>query len=217
MPGRDPETGQFVSGGGQFQDYEVATTQVVITIPAEDLDGTTGSGFPDGDVFEGIEVFDYDELVDRNEELHLLRAAHGLTVYSNSTSTEDGSIRGSVEVSSSPARQGSRGAPGQGGSTAGADGIVNFDTQKTDSIDLIGRVLTGFAGAPFSDTTTGVGGAGSAGEDREVLAGGMPGSLGRFHPRDELFLNGVLECSNIADAGIGLTVDIQHVYGVSVQ
>lgn len=217
MASRDPETGQFVSGREQYQDYEVATTQVVMTIPAADLDGTAGSGFPNGDNFEGIEVFDYDELVDRNEELHLLRAAHGLTVYSNSTATADGSIRGTVEISSSPARQGSRGAPGTGGNTAGDAGIVNFDTQKTDSIDLIGRVLTGFAGAPFSDGATGVGGAGSAGEDREVLAAGMPGSLGRFHPRDELFLNGVLECSNIDDAGIGLTVDIQHVYGVSVQ
>ena len=216
MPARDPETGQYVAGGtlADYTDFEVHTSTSHMDIDAADVDGTTSAEYPDGQDFEGFQIIDFDELVDRNEVLDLLRAQHALTVYGNSTGTEDGSIRGAVEVSSSPTLQAVDDlAPTAQKAIDDSDFNVNFRLYSTDSIDIVGRPLIGHAGQPFSDTATGVGGSGSTGEDSYTLSG-FPEVIARFHPRDELFLNGVLEASNVADAGIHLDVSIQHLYGV---
>jgi hypothetical protein len=42
----------------------------------------------------------------------------------------------------------------------------------------------------------------------------FPAEFGRFHPRDELFINGEFRAWNIDDAGIHAAVAGQHVYGV---
>lgn len=219
MAARDPETGQFVAGGAmdKYSDFEVFTATAHMDIDAADIDGTTSSEYPDGQNFEGFQLVDYDELVDRNEVLDLLRAQHALTVYGNSTGTEDGSIRGLVEISSAPTLQAMDALEPTGTKPIDdSDFNVNYRLYDTDSIDILGRVLIGHAGQPFSDTATGVGGAGSTGEDSYELTG-FPEVIGRFHPRDELFINGALEASNIADAGIHIDVSVQHLYGVRSQ
>lgn len=209
MPRRDPETGQFVSGA-QFNDYEVATFDARIGIEAANNGGGTGfTGEFTG--FEGVELLDYDELVDRNEVLHLLEAHHVVAVYANSTETEDGTVRFLGEVSASPARQ----SVGNLASNV-QDGDVVGGISTDDSIDILGRPLTAVGHAPFSDSASGVGGGGSAGEDRvEVVH--PPGPVARFHPRDELFLNGVFNTWNIDDSGIHAEVVGQHTYGVATQ
>lgn len=218
---RDPETGKFVSDPGdggshaQFNDIEVATFQHSIGLDAGSLDGTTGFDGGDGGTFEGLELIDYDELVDRNEELVLLGGSHHLAVYGSSTSTADGTVRGAAEVSASPSRQvvplDASGFVGD--QTGGVQRTTPQDAVLDDSIDLIGRMMAAVGFSPFSDGTTGVGGSGGAGEDTVEL-GPMPAEMARFHPRDELFLNGALDTWNIADASVHLDVKGQHVYGV---
>lgn len=191
--------------------------QIPLGSPAGDLTG--GTGFDGGQVgrFEGVEAIDYDDLVDRNEQLVLLSAVHRLTAYANSTETADGNVRAAVEVSSSPSRDVADSLVGPDDVADSSTGNVEvFDFSLSDSIDLLGRPLLAVGHAPFSDGASGVGGGGSVGTD-EVKLSGLPPSLGRFHPRDELFVNGTFEVWNIDDAGIHFEVTLQHVYGVETQ
>lgn len=217
MAARDPQTGQFVSSSESYDDIEVATFEADIGAAAADLDGLTDFDGEFAD-FEGHLVIDYDDLVDRNEELHLLSAQHGLNVYQNSTATADGTVRAYAEVSSSPSRSilpGITTASLQGDTTDGA-GVVGGQASFSDTIDVIGRPMEATAHGPFSDGATGVGGGGSAGSD-SVEVHNPPTEMARFHPRDELFVNGRFNVWNISDAGIHITVVGQHVYGVADQ
>lgn len=214
MAARDPETGQFVSGGAaaQYDDIEVVSIQADVGVQAADLDGSTG--FVSGQTFdaEAVPLVDYDEVVDRNEELHLLQAQHHLVAHVNSTGTADGEVRAYVEISTSPTRQVSptiNASAGGGDLDAGVVGRPDSD----DSIDVIGRPLLAVGFGPFSDGATGVGGGGSAGRD-SVDMGPLPREIGRFHPRDDLFLNSEIRVWNIADRGVHLDLQGQHVYGV---
>lgn len=215
MVHRDPETGEFVSAdASRFDDVEVVSFAATVGIPAADLDGSTAftGGVTEG--FEGLQIVDYDEVVDRNEELVLITADHSLSVMINSTETADGSVRGGVAISASPARlnvtdrtvlQTDNDLPG-----STFDGSSRVD----DTIDLVGRPLLAAATGPFSDGSSGAGGGGAAANDR-ITVEMPPAEFGRFHPRDELFLNGAVEVDNIDDAGIHLSVAGQHVYGVT--
>ena len=191
-----------------YHDYEVVTAGFTFSIAAADLDGNTARGLPDGDQFEGVQLIDYDEVVDRHERLDLLRADHRMTAYVASTSTADGTLRASMQVSSSPVSQAN---PPIGFGTA--DGDVGFAGRNDDTIDIVGRNLQAVATAPFSDGGTGVGGGGAA-ESDEVVVYDLPGPLKEFHPRDELFANGRLEVQNVADAAVHADLQIQHLYGV---
>jgi len=214
MPHRDPETGQFLPHDEQaYDDIEVATFSATVGIPASDLDGNTTFNGGIQEPFEALQLLDYDEIVDRNEELVLLDAHHSLYASINSTETADGSMRVAVEISADPALsdatifaagQSSQDVPG-----SLWEGVAAQD----DTIDLIGRPLTGAATGPFSDGSSGAGGGGSASHD-EVHLTMAPAEFGRFHPRDELFANGRAEINNVDDAGVHLGISCQHVYGV---
>ena len=207
--------GQFVSvDEDMLSDIEVATFASNAAVAAADLDGTTSLG---GQVqeFESIEVIDYDEIVDRNEELLLLDAKHSLVVYANSTETADGTVAAAVEVSADPSLTDTTGRVVEirNNDLPPGDSQVIGTGTTDDSIDLIGRPLSAVGHAPFSDGSSGAGGGGSAGEDRLSL-GMAPAEFGRFHPRDELFVNGSIRAWNIDDAGVHVNVSGQHVYGV---
>lgn len=204
---RDPETGQFVSTP-DFDDIEQITFDVGVGIQAADLAGGTGFGGSE-QTFEGVQLLDYDEVVDRNESLHLLEARHELDVWANSTETADGTVGASVEVSASPARA----VADMSLSTNTLIGPVVGQSDFDDTIDLIGNPLRAVGHAPFSDSASGVGGAGTAGADSLSIEG-LPEQIARFHPRDELFLNGSIATWNIDDAGVHLNLTGQHIYGV---
>lgn len=181
---------------------------------AGSLTGGTGFGGGDRAEVQGEPLIDYDEVVDRNEELVLLLASHQVHAMPNSTETADGTVRAYVEISAQPTFSQLNGdeisiAALEGDATGGMQGEANAD----DTIDLIGPALQAWAGAPFSDGTTGVGGGGSAGE-ASWQSDMFPAEYGRFHPRDELFLNASAEVWNIDDAGVHIDVAGQHVYGV---
>lgn len=206
---RDPKTGQFVAGD-DYEDVEVVTFSSSVSVEAASLTGATGLA---GERFNfmGLELIDYDNIVDRNESLVLLQADHALTVYQNSTATGDGTVQAMIEVSADPSTSDTTMISptniGQGG-----EGVVG-NGQMDDSIDLIGRPLVATGHAPFSDTVAQLGGGGSAGED-SVKTDVFPSETGRFHPRDELFMNGEFHAWSIDDAAIHADLMGQHVYGV---
>jgi len=213
MPHRDPETGQFTGKSHSYSDIEVVTFAADIGVEASEMSGATGFSGGDVDSFEAVQAVDFDEIVDRNEELRLLQAQHRLSSYVNSTSTADGTVAVSAEVSASPAlSQPTLRAVSAG--TGGVDGGPAVGTADVDdTIDIVGRPLAAVAHAPYTDGSSGTGGAGSAGEDQYESAM-FPAEFGRFHPRDELFVNGRFVAWNIDDSGVHLALTGQHVYGV---
>jgi len=219
MPHRDPETGQFLSHDEtSYTDIEVVSMGTSVGVEAGNLGGATGFNGGAVNDFEAQQLVDYDEIVDRNEELRLLYAQHCIVVYANSTETADGTVSVSAEVSADPSITGVTQAAGrpQNGSSAGTDDdtvTAGVYPNSDDSIDIVGRVLTAVGHSPFSDGGTGVGGGGSAGED-SYDSTMFPAEFGRFHPRDELFLNGRLVAWNVDDSGIHVNFSGQHVYGV---
>lgn len=213
MVHRDPETGQFTGGDHDYDDIEVASFAATLGVEAANLNGNTQFG-GQGEEFEAMELIDYDEIVDRNEELHLLSAQHRMAVYANSTETADGTVAAGVEISADPAfTDFTKRIIGVTTTSVAGNGNVVGESETEDTIDLVGRPLVAMGGAPFSDSATGVGGAGSAGED-QYEATVFPAEMGRFHPRDELFLNGRITTWNIDDSGVHVNVTGQHIYGV---
>lgn len=213
MPGRDPQTGQFVANAeSHYDDLEQVSWSVNTGISAADLTGATA--FDGGDIgtFEGLQVLDYDDIADRSEHLELIMATHRVVVYSNSTATADGTVKGVAEISTSPSRDIAIGLFGAS-DIADSNIVQSVGTDQSDSIDIVGPPLVAVAHAPFSDGASGVGGGGAAGDD--TLEHRPPqGRLATFDPRDELFLNGAIEVWNIDDAGVHMDVHGQHLYGV---
>lgn len=213
-PPRDPETGLFMSPEkAGYDDVEMVTFDAGFGVEAANLSGGTGFGSGDTENFEGALLLDYDDIVDRNERLDLLAAVHALVAFINSTETADGTLGVGVEISSSPSLSsvGNLKTAAQDADVDNAN-IVGLATND-DTIDIIGRPLQAVAHAPFQDSASGVGGAGSAGRDRTTLDS-PPGPIAEFHPRDELFLNGQFDVWNVDDAGVHLNVMGQHLYGV---
>lgn len=218
MPHRDPETGQFLPHNtAQYSDIEVASFGVNVGVQAGDLSGATGFGGGDIDEFEAVEAIDYDEIVDRNEELVLLQAEHSLVAYVNSTETADGTVAVAAEISADPSLSEPTNlvAGISTNESVPPDSAVSArdDAGKSDSIDLITRPLYAVGTGPFSDGASGVGGGGSVGRD-DTESDMFPAEFGRFHPRDELFINGEFRVWNVDDAGVHAAVMGQHVYGV---
>lgn len=215
MVHRDPETGEFRSGPA-IEDVEYANFQLDLLLEAADVDGTAGPDYPDAVKFEGIQLYDAEELIDRHERAIMLQAAHSLTVYLPSTATADGSIRASVEVSANPSlavahdlnvAQTSPVADQQGSLPADA---LEFELHFDDTRDVLGRPLQSQGGGGFSDGATGVGGSAGNATDSD-----------RFEPvdfdiddRDEFYANGAVEVSNTADQGAAAVLTGQHVYAI---
>lgn len=215
MVHRDPKTGKFQSGP-DIEDVEYANFQVDLLIAAADLDGTAGPDYPDAVKFEGIQVYDVEELIDRHERAVMLQAAHSLSVYLPSTATADSSVRASVEISANPSLAVAHDmnigqtspVEDQEGSLPGD--ALEFENHFDDTRDVLGRVLQSQGGGGFSDGATGVGGSAGNATDSD-----------RFEPvdfdvddRDEFYVNGALEVSNAADQGAAAIITGQHVYAI---
>jgi len=219
MPHRDPRTGQFLSHDEtEFEDVEVASFGFEGGVVAAALEGGTGYGGADEGGFRGGQLIDYDEIVDRGQELHLLEAQHRMSVWQNSTATEDGSFRVYAEISTAgtyemPELRDVDVNDLTDDAAVDRDDEMNGQLATSDGIDLVGRPLVATAIGQFYNAGTGAGGGSSAGEDSYV-SDYFPGEMGRFHGRDELNLNLGWDASNIDDAGVHVDISGQHVYGV---
>lgn len=216
MSVRDPQTGQFVSAEeAGFDDWELQSFRGAVGIEAANLTGGTGFAGGDNNAFEGLPLVDFDNVLDRDEIAHLVRAVHRVVVYINSTETADGTFATAVEVSSSPSQSQAATLGTESADSIGNDDFVGIDALRgSDSMDIIGPVLQAVATAPFSDGATGVGGGGAAG-DATVVLEGFPDVVGQFHPRDELFFNGGSTAWNIDDAAVHIQINGQHLYGIT--
>lgn len=219
IPHRDPETGQFVSGGGSLadilhrSDIEVATFEASLTIPS------TQTGVTADDFIEGQEVYQLDEILDRGERGVMLAASHvfnvGLVDLDNTAPTEVGRVYALAEVSTAGVIQVGTDPTTQGQPSteiAGRDG--NFDAASNprfdDSLDLIGRPLTVEMWQGFRDAVDQAGGGANNQQDRWD---GVPADP-VFHPRDEVEYNTRVGLDNVHDPGVIMRVNGQHVYRV---
>lgn len=221
MSVRDPQTGKFVSPeDAGYDDWEFATNYLSHNVPASQLGGATDGTIGEAYNFEGLPLYEMDELLDRDEAADLVRAIHVLEAGITSTETADGTLRATMEISTSPDRKVANEVAGQG---TGISGEFNGGGSITDasalgerlvfedSRDLLGRPLTALAYGPITDGTNGVGGAGTAGTDRVDIEDPIGFDL---HPRDEMFVNGAVEVANVDDTSVVFSLYTQHVYGV---
>jgi len=211
MPHRDPQTGKFVAGSSDsdIDRMEQLHASSTLSVAAADLDGGVGQAFGEQDTFEGVLLYDFEQALDRDEVGVIQWQAQHITVYGTSTSTADGTVRGSVEFSLSPdlsrgvqAVQATQPVDDQTGNSFTIDRSPEV---RTVTGDVLGRHLTAVGFSPFSDGTSGVGGSGGAGTDAwegPILVDPV------VDDRDALFANGAIEVSNVSDAAVHVDIDV---------
>lgn len=214
MPHRDPKTGKFVSGDrDDFDRIEQLHAVDTLSVPAADLDGATGQNFGEESRYEGEELYDFEEVLDRDEVGVMLWQAQQIVVYGLSTSTADGTVRGAVELSFSPSESfqfNTGGTTDLDDQTGTGFAIESGEQFFSDTGDVIGRHLQAVGYSPFSDGATGVGGSGGAGIDSwegPILVDPV------VDDRDSLFHNGVIEAQNVADASVHMDLAVWTVLG----
>lgn len=177
---RDPETGEFTSGGGvDWADTRTIVGTVYTEIPAADLSGGTIDEEVQGD--PGLELVDWDGIiVQENEVVEVVDAMFMAHVSAHTTATAEGFVGVGFEVKTDNSIDQQGLEPpffGGGGDLNSASGIVdgNNSTQR-----LEGNVFTGYlAGEPsHSDTTN-------------TLAGGAEyAQLHQWYPYREVYDQG---------------------------
>lgn len=207
---RDPDTGQFVDvEEAEPRSIEVVNFEATTGVTAANLGGATSFTGTRED-WNGLELIDYDDVIDRDEVAVLMEASHMLNVFTNPTQTADGFVMAAAAPMTQEALSDAviLQAPSQP-----LTGDVLADTSVDDTIDVVGRPLMTGTGAQFSDGATGVGGSAAAGTD-DYQSDLWPDIIGFFHPRDELFYNGTFRWWNISDSGIHSQIVGQHKYAV---
>lgn len=179
------------------------------------MDGTTGQTLGETSSFEGVRLYEVADVLDRRQLAVLLWARHRLVVYIGSTQTADGTIRANFEVSTSPNQNIANGVDAGAGAIedqGGTEISLEVNPQEdSDTDDVIGPSLLAVGFGPITDGTNGVGGAGTAGfDDWEGPVMVEP----VFDSRDELFVNGQVEASNVSDAAIHADLETWHTYGI---
>lgn len=213
MVHRDPDTGQFVSGSSSFHDVEVINFAFQFSVAAAQNTGATDQFYGDDTDFEGVLLYDLDDIVDRHAVARVLEAQHALSVQPTGTQTADSATRAIVEISSSPSSSVSFSAPAsEMGAVGDQSGLtVEFLDRVDDSLDVLGRPLEAMAQGPFTDGTNGLGGGGGPGHD-SLETEPHDFILDR---RDEMFLNGAVESQNLTDGPATFSVVGQHVLGIN--
>lgn len=218
MPHRDPETGQFVDDeGGNYADRteEVRFAQNV-TVPANQVGGQTGEQLGQEGHFDGVDLYDLGEVVERDELAYLDKAYHRVVAYVSSTSTEDGTIRAAVGVSTDPEMPDGVDGVGAAGTLSDVEGdysFMSYDQNNPADTDIstVGPTLLAVGFSPFSSNSSGVGGAGTAGTDEWE---GSPSAEGRMDARDDFYFNGTIEQSNVDDAALHVDIVGWHQWAV---
>lgn len=216
MPHRDPETGKFTAN--EHDDYDRVEEQYFglhLSVPASDVGGQTGQTFGQDGSFEGLLAYDAEVFLDRDEIGVMLWAEHNLVTGILSTQTADGTVSAILEVSAAGDRQVSAFA----GASDIADASGDFTVETGNAIaggevntgDLVGRPLHAIGYGPITDGNASLAGSGSAGEDEWV---GSPAAEPVWDVRDSIFVNGIMEQSNVSDAALYAQIQGRHVFGV---
>lgn len=213
MPARDPQTGKYVAESDldRYDDVEVASFHTGVAVPS------TETGTTDESIFQGIGIYELDDLIDRGEEGVLLYAYHRITPnfidLDDTAPTEVGRYAWWTEISTAETIQVEIGQTIGGQAGTNTTG-TNFDTfartDMDDSVDLIGPPLHGEANQGFRDAVESAGGGAAI---PPVQWEGQPADP-RFHPRDSIHLSAHLGLDNVHDPGVTLQVAGQHIYGI---
>lgn len=214
MAVRDPKSGKFVSQDdfSRFDDIAQMHSTLETSVPASDVGGQTGQTLGQFGNFEGEQLYEIEEIIDRGQVAALLWAHHRLIAYIGSTQTADGTVRASFEVSSSANRTVGRNLQstddiGDASGNFTIESSQNFD----DTADIIGPVLEAVGYGPITDGANGVGGAGTAGfQDWEGPVMVSP----VFDDRDDIIVNGSIAHSNVSDAALHADLETWHVWGI---
>lgn len=212
MPHRDPQTGKFVSSEGPSGEIEILSFDVAFSVPAANVAGATGQFYGDDGNFEGVKLYDVDDIMDRHRVGQLRQAHHLLMIQPTGTQTADSAATMSVELSASPSRQVVQKAGSAFEDVTDTQGtVIQVEGPKTDdTVDLIGPPLGAMAQGPFTDGTNGLGGGGGPGWDR-VESHPIDYELDR---RDEVFVNGSWEVQNLSDGPFTAKLLGQHVFEI---
>lgn len=220
IPHRDPDTGRFVPDDAREQFDEIIQLhgRGMYSVPAADIDGSTGQNLGQSGTMEGDSLIDYQEHLDRTEFGVVLWQHQRLIVYIGSTQTADGTVFGSFELSLDPDRQVAGGyATFSDLADAETSGDYTIETVATnvdngdDTPDVLGPEMAAVGFGPFSDGATGVGGAGTPGWfDWEGPIVHEPS----VDDRDEIFVSGVLAHANVSDAALHADVRVYQLVGI---
>lgn len=209
MVRRDPQTGKFVSGGGEHSWAETnqITGAISYSIPAADLSGGTGTT---ASTEHQSEIVDFTNMLD-NDEVFLLDAMQVVaTFYLPTTATAEGSGALSYAIGPESGAVGSvlHTSPFYHGSADRSDGTVdiNQEMKEGENVLHVGQLN----GEPsLADTTNGLAGGAAYAHDREFISFRKDiGAQPAFDADDELYCPIEFSYDNISDHAIGGTVKV---------
>lgn len=197
-----------------FDRFESVYFEGQFSAPAADLGGQTGQGLGQDATFEGFDVFDVGEVLDRRDIGIPVWCRHQLWAYIGSTQTADGTVRADLEISLSATRKVAQPVGDNITDVADTSGDFGVDVNSEDFLatdDLVGPSLEAVGHGPITDGTNGVGGGGTPGKSEWEGNPMLPPIL---DAGDDVFFNGALEHSNVSDAAIHADIDAWWVIGV---
>lgn len=217
MAARDPETGQFVSGGAaggiDWSKLDVAVGGINVNIPAADNTGATGSDASFGD---NVEVIDFTQFLDSGEVFESLMMRWAGRLWLPTTATAEGTavmVGGLTLTGDSESTV--FGLHQYGAAPQREDGRLNISNHDNVDNDVLHN-FTLAATAGFRDTTTGTGGGAEDGYDSafyDYVSNGVTGP--KFDDNDTLYMPFRLAQQEIADHGISMVGKVTIVGHVS--
>lgn len=194
-------------------DVLYAGANMAFSVPASDLGGGTGQHLGGTGTFEGVEIFSLSSELDRGEAAIIGLAQAALTVYAPVTSTEDGTVRGAVEISNEPDRAALQVSTGSTDiSSSGGDFNVEENHNEVLDSEIIGRPLDAVYDTSFFDAGSEFASGGAAPIDDWQIEYGVHGPGLDFS--DELFVNGFMQQSKVDDHSIHMDVSIFMLFQV---
>lgn len=197
---RNPVTGQFMADDlvDRYDDLEYWHFNKQIVMDDADLSsGGNTVDFQHDAGFEGEEIVDIDDLVDRQGTAVLEIATIGTLVYRpNAAHPDADQLRAAAELSASPNRE--MAVPkkpasdyNQVGDDSGT-GVTPEEFQAdSDTADLITMPALTYQETTYDDETNGSGGSGTS-VTPSYVHGPLPGNW-EFDRRDEIYLNGIFQ------------------------
>lgn len=229
---RDPETGQFTTGRRGFDSIETLHSSVELSSDPVEYSANTDESFSNGQVFEGLELVDWGEILDRNEVGEVIHAHHRVVPYVQAPSNDlvgQATLRAAIQLSASPARQAITATPnivdmtliddqGQAPGSAFDLPLVFEPSGQNDTRDIIGPNLLAVYHHGFEDRdlTNGVG----IGGGPQTLPAEWEGTPPDFvvDDRDEVYVNGAVEAQFLSSTpGMVLRVEVDTYYVVGLR
>lgn len=195
-------------------DLEYINFNVDLKADPADSDGTQDQTYGQTGDYEGLELLDFDDLLDRHEVAHLVYMDAHLAVHIlQQAQTGNTMARGIHEFNARPSITAAHEAESYSNvATSSGDLTPESSTLTDDSADLPVRPLEAVATQAYRDDGNNQVATGAQGWD--AVRGPIPGTWD-FDRRDELYLNGVLEMDNWQAGSFHNSIAGQLVFAIS--